>query len=94
MPNTVYWDDATPGFGVKATRTQGLRRTFRTGGAGSLSRVRQPLALWPGALDQARAEARKVLAARLEGRDPAAEKREAARTGMVQAARSAKQRML
>jgi Arm DNA-binding domain len=77
----VYWDAGCPGFGVKVTPKG--RKVFvvlyRTGGSGS--RVRK-FTIGPYGkvtLHQARIAAQKVFAARLEGRDPAAEKREAKR---------------
>ena len=75
----VYWDTACPGFGVKVTPTG--RKVFvvlyRTGGAGSRL---QKYTIGPYGrvtLHQARVSAQKVFAARLEGRDLAAEKRAA-----------------
>src|ERR1700756_3816280 len=77
----VYWDAGCAGFGVKVT-PQG-RKVFivlyRTGGAGS--RLRKYIIGPYGrvTLHQARVAAQKVFAAKLDGRDPAAEKREAKR---------------
>jgi integrase len=77
----VYWDAGCPGFGVKVTPKG--RKVFivlyRTGGAGSKLRK---YTIGPYArvtLHQARVAAQKVFAAKLEGRDPAAEKRESKR---------------
>jgi integrase len=77
----VYWDAGCPGFGVKVTPKG--RKVFvvlyRTGGSGS--RVRK-FTIGPYGkvtLHQARIAAQKVFAAKLAGRDPAAEKREAKR---------------
>src|SRR5260370_2054209 len=83
IPNSdaVYWDAGFPGFGVKVTpkgrkvfivlyRTSGARsklRKYTIGPYGSVT------------LHQARVAAQKIFAARLEGRDPAVEKREARR---------------
>src|SRR5436305_75337 len=74
--DVVYWDAVCPGFGVKVTPKG--RKVFivmyRTGGAGS--RVRK-FTIGPFGrvtLHQARIAAQKVFAAKLEGRDPAAEK--------------------
>jgi integrase len=75
----VYWDTAYPGFGVKVTPTG--RKVFivlyRTGGAGSRLRKYTIGPYGRVTLHQARVSAQKVFAARLEGRDLAAEKRAA-----------------
>src|SRR6266850_609891 len=79
--DAVYWDAAYPGFGLKITPKG--RKVFvvlyRTGGAGSKLRKYTigPHGRVP--LHQARVAAQKVFAAKLDGRDPAAEKREAKR---------------
>src|SRR5437667_5696387 len=77
----VYWDAAFPGFGVKVTPKG--RKVFvvlyRTGGAGSKLRKYTIGPYGRVTLHQARVAAQKVFAAKLEGRDPAAEKREAKR---------------
>src|SRR3954454_10391375 len=74
----VYWDAAFPGFGVKVTPKG--RKVFvvlyRTGGAGSKLRKSTIGPYGRATLHQARVAAQKVFAAKLEGRDPAAEKRE------------------
>src|SRR5271170_7320639 len=74
----VYWDSALPGFGVKVTPKG--RKVFivlyRTGGAGSKLRKYTIGPYGRVTLHQARVAAQKIFAARLEGRDPAAEKRE------------------
>ena len=79
--DTVYWDAALPGFGVKVTPKG--RKVFivlyRTGGAGSKLRKYTIGPYGRVTLHQARVAAQKVFAARLEGRDPAAEKRESKR---------------
>ena len=76
--DTVYWDAALPGFGIKVTPKG--RKVFivlyRTGGAGSKLRKYTIGPYGRVTLHQARIAAQKVFAARLEGRDPAAEKRE------------------
>jgi integrase len=76
--DTVYWDAALPGFGVKVTPKG--RKVFivlyRTGGAGSKLRKYTIGPYGRATLHQARVAAQKVFAARLDGRDPAAEKRE------------------
>jgi hypothetical protein len=85
LPNSksdvVYWDAGCPGFGIKVT-PQG-RKVFivlyRTGGAGSRLRKYTIGPYGRVTLHQARVAAQKVFAAKLEGRDPAAEKREAKR---------------
>src|SRR5467141_5444987 len=77
----VYWDDGCPGFGVKVTPKG--RRVFivlyRTAGAGSRLRKYTIGPYGRVTLNQARVAAQKVFAAKLEGRDPATEKREAKR---------------
>jgi hypothetical protein len=79
--DTVYWDAGLPGFGVKVTPRG--RKVFvvlyRIGGAGSRLRKYTIGPYGRVTLQMARAEAQKVLAARLEGRDPATEKRESKR---------------
>jgi integrase len=79
--DVVYWDTASPGFGVKVTPKG--RKVFivlyRTAGAGSKLRKYTIGPYGRVTLHQARVAAQKVLAAKLEGRDPAAEKREAKR---------------
>jgi integrase len=77
----VYWDAGYPGFGVKVTPKG--RKVFivlyRTGGAGSRLRKYTIGPYGRVTLHQARVAAQKVFAAKLEGRDPAAEKRAAGR---------------
>jgi hypothetical protein len=79
--DTVYWDAAAPGFGVKITPKG--RKVFvvlyRTGGAGSRLRKYTIGPYGRVTLHQARIAAQKVFAAKLDGRDPAAEKRAARR---------------
>src|SRR2546427_3126578 len=79
--DVVYWDAGYPGFGVKVTPKG--RKVFvvlyRTGGAGSRLRKYTIGPYRRVTLHQARVAAQKVFAAKLEGRDPAAEKREAKR---------------
>src|SRR5437016_5797533 len=79
--DVVYWDAAFPGFGVKVTPKG--RKVFvvlyRTGGAGSKLRKYTIGPYGRVTLHQARVAAQKVFAAKLDGRDPAAEKREAKR---------------
>jgi integrase len=85
LPNSesdvVYWDAGYPGFGVKVTPMG--RKVFvvlyRTGGAGSNLRKYTIGPYGRVTLHQARVAAQRVFAAKLEGRDPAAEKREAKR---------------
>src|SRR5215217_56988 len=75
----VYWDAGFPGFGVKVTPKG--RKVFivlyRTGGAGSKLRKYTIGPYRRVTLHQARAAAQKIFAAKLDGRDPAAEKRKA-----------------
>ena len=77
----VYWDAGCPGFGIKITPKG--RKVFivlyRTGGAGSRLRKYTIGPYGHVTLHQARVAAQKVFAAKLEGRDPAAEKRAARR---------------
>jgi integrase len=79
--DVVYWDAAYPGFGVKVTPKG--RKVFvvlyRIGGAGSYLRKYTIGPYGRVTLHQARVAAQKVFAAKLEGRDLAAEKREAKR---------------
>ena len=79
--DVIYWDVAAPGFGVKITPKG--RKVFivlyRTGGAGSKLRKYTIGPYGLVTLHQARVAAQKVFAAKLEGRDPAGEKREAKR---------------
>ena len=79
--DVVYWDASCPGFGVKVTPKG--RKVFiilyRTGGAGSKLRKYTIGPYGRVTLHQARVAAQKVFAAKLDGRDPAAEKREAKR---------------
>src|SRR5215211_3029224 len=75
----VYWDSGCPGFGVKVTPKG--RKVFivlyRAGGAGSKLRKYTIGPYGRVTLHQARMAAQKVFAAKLEGRDPAAEKKKA-----------------
>ena len=79
--DVVYWDVGYPGFGVKVTPKG--RKVFivlyRTGGAGARLRKYTIGPYGRVTLHQARVAAQKVFAAKLEGRDPAAEKRESKR---------------
>src|SRR3979490_685906 len=81
LSDVVYWDAAYPGFGVKVTPKG--RKVFivlyRTGGAGSKLRKYTIGPYGRVTLHQARVAAQRVFAAKLEGRDPAAEKRESKR---------------
>ena len=78
--DVVYWDAGYPGFGVKVTPKG--RKVFvvlyRTGGAGSKLRKYTIGPYGRVTLHQARVAAQKVFAAKLEGRDLAAERREPA----------------
>jgi integrase len=81
LSDVIYWDSAFPGFGVKVTPKG--RKVFivlyRTGGAGSKLRKYTIGPYGRVTLHQARVAAQKVFAAKFEGRDLAAEKREARR---------------
>src|SRR5258707_9059614 len=83
--DVVYWDAASPGFGVKVTPKG--RKVFvvlyRTGGAGAKLRKYTIGPYGRVTLHQARGAAQKVFAAKLEGRDLAAEKRESKRPGVA-----------
>ena len=79
--DTVYWDATLPGFGVKVT-PKGKKvfiALYRVGGAGSRLRKYTIGPFGRVTLHGARAEAQKIFAARLEGRDPAAEKKDGRR---------------
>src|SRR5262245_269897 len=79
--DVVYWDAGYPGFGVKVTPKG--RKVFivlyRTGGAGSKLSKYTIGPYGRVTLHQARVAAQRIFAARLKGRDPATEKREAKR---------------
>src|SRR6516225_7906051 len=79
--DVVYWDAGCPGFGVKVTPKG--RKVFivlyRNGGGGSKLRKYTIGPYGRVTLHQARVAAQKVFTAKLEGRDPASEKREAKR---------------
>jgi len=83
--DVVYWDANSPGFGVKVTPKG--RKVFvvlyRTGGAGSKLRKYTIGPYGRVTLHQARVAAQKVFAAKLDGRDPMAEKREAKRRAVA-----------
>src|SRR5215216_4369500 len=77
--DVVYWDAGLPGFGVKVTPKG--RKVFivlyRTGGAGSKLRKYTIGPYGAVTVHQAKIAAQKVFAAKADGRDPAAEKRNA-----------------
>jgi integrase len=79
--DVVYWDSGCPGFGVKVTPKG--RKVFivlyRVAGTGSRLRKYTIGPYGRVTLHQARVAAQKVFTAKLEGRDPATEKREARR---------------
>jgi hypothetical protein len=81
----VYWDAATPGFGVKVTPRG--RKVFlvmyRIAGAGSRLRKYTIGPYGRITLPMARAQAQKIFAARLDGRDPAEEKKQSRRRLVV-----------
>jgi integrase len=83
--DTVYWDAGLPGFGVKVTpkgrkvfivlyRLAGVGSRLRKYTVGPYGRVTLPMA---------RAQAQKIFAARLDGRDPAEEKKQSRRRLVV-----------
>jgi integrase len=75
--DVIYWDIGYPGFGVKVTPKgrEVFIVLYRTAGAGSKLRKYTIGPYGRVTLHQARVTAQKVFAAKLEGRDPAAEKR-------------------
>src|SRR5450759_3744109 len=79
--DVVYWDVGCPGFGVKVTPKG--RKVFvvlyRTAGAGSRLRKYTIGPYGRVTLNQARVTAQKVFAAKFDGRDLAAEKKDARR---------------
>ncbi len=83
VPSTdaVYWDTGLPGFGVKVTPKG--RKVFivmyRLAGAGSRLRKYTIGPYGRVTLPMARAQAQKIFAARLDGRDPAEEKKQSRR---------------
>lgn len=81
----VHWDRGLPGFGVKVTPRG--RKVFivmyRVGGAGSRLRKYTVGPYGRITLAMARAQAQKIFAARLDGRDPAEEKKQARRRLVV-----------
>jgi integrase len=77
----VHWDTGCPGFGVKVT-PKGRKVfvvLFRTAGAGSRLRKYTIGPYGRVTLNQARVTAQKVFAAKLDGRDLAAEKKDSRR---------------
>ena len=83
--DTVYWDPGLTGFGVKVTPKG--RKVFlvmyRVAGAGSRLRKYTIGPYGRLTLPMARAQAQKIFAARLDGRDPAEEKRQSRRRLVV-----------
>jgi integrase len=83
--DTVYWDAGLPGFGVKVTPKG--RKVFlvmyRLAGAGSRLRKYTIGPYGRITLPMARAQAQKIFAARLDGRDPAEEKKQSRRRLVV-----------
>ena len=79
--DNIYWDRSLPGFGVKVTPKG--RKVFivlyRAGGAGSRLRKYTIGPYGRITLAMARGQAQKIFAARVDGRDPAAEKQQAKR---------------
>src|SRR5216683_2261843 len=83
--DVVYWDTGLPGFGMKVTpkRRKVFVVLYRTGGAGSKLRKYTIGPYGRVTLHQARMAAQRVFAAKLEGRDLAAEKRDARRRAVT-----------
>jgi len=85
LSDTVYWDAGLPGFGVKVTPKG--RKVFlvmyRLAGAGSRLRKYTIGPYGRFTLPMARAQAQKIFAARLDGRDPAEEKKQTRRRLVV-----------
>jgi integrase len=83
--DTLYWDAGLPGFGVKVTPKG--RKVFlvlyRVAGAGSRLRKYTIGPYGRVTLPMARAHAQKIFAARLDGRDPAEEKKQSRRRLVV-----------
>jgi integrase len=83
--DAVYWDQGLPGFGVKVTPRG--RKVFivmyRVGGAGSRLRKYTIGPYGRVTLPMARAQAQRIFTARLDGRDPAEEKKQARRRLVV-----------
>ena len=83
--DALYWDTALPGFGVKVTPKG--RKVFlvmyRLAGAGSRLRKYTIGPYGRVTLPMARAQAQKIFAARLDGRDPAEEKKQSRRRLVV-----------
>jgi integrase len=83
--DTLYWDAGLPGFGVKVTPKG--RKVFlvmyRLAGAGSRLRKYTIGPYGRVTLAMARAQAQKIFAARLDGRDPAEEKKQSRRRLVV-----------
>jgi integrase len=79
--DNIYWDQSLPGFGVKVTPKG--RKVFivlyRAGGQGSRLRKYTIGPYGRVTLAMARGQAQKIFAARVDGRDPAAEKQQAKR---------------
>src|SRR5260370_8014346 len=79
--DVVHWDTGSPGFGVKVTPKG--RKVFivlyRTAGAGSRLRKYTIGSYGRGTLNQARVTAQKVFAAKLDGRAPAAQRKDSPR---------------
>ena len=77
--DNIYWDQSLPGFGVKVTPKG--RKVFivlyRAGGNGSRLRKYTIGPYGRITLAMARGQAQKIFAARVDGRDAAAEKPEA-----------------
>jgi integrase len=83
--DAIYWDVGLPGFGVKVTPKG--RKVFivmyRLAGAGSRLRKYTIGPYGRVTLPMARAQAQKIFAARLDGRDPAEEKKQSRRRLVV-----------
>jgi hypothetical protein len=73
--DTVYWDQGLPGVKVTPRGRKAFIVMCRVGGAGSRLRKYTVGPYGRITLAMARAQAQKIFAARLDGRDPAEEKK-------------------
>src|SRR3954464_7155692 len=85
VKDLMFWDSSLPGFGVKVTPAgrKVFLALYRTHGGASRLRKYTIGPYRRTTLHEARAAAQRVFAARLDGRDPAAEKLELRRRHVV-----------